>query len=130
MNSHNPVIDLAEVASEVVRVAYMDGLTIAAATNSVMTQRGMEYGEALSIMRMAQEIVDKNPRIKEAVTSRTQRHYMSPGLQSLVARSAEAQARIEDNAPVIEEPRPQAQMLPNGQYEFGNLFTTPLQRAV
>ena len=64
-------IDLAEVASEVVRVMFEEGVNEFLATSIVMTKRKMDYGQGCEIaekaMALAKEALVRNPKIASHV---------------------------------------------------------------
>lgn len=56
-----PEVDIAEVASEVVRVMAEEGLEHSIATMQVLTLRKLDYGHAVEIGDLAQKIFDAHP---------------------------------------------------------------------
>jgi len=129
-------INLAEVASEVVKVAYEGGLTLSMATMNVLIQRKIEFGNSMEILTMAQKVVDQNPQLAEAIDQHRRHKAMNSAQTGFVARTAQALQDIEDRAPVIEiwqqqqeEPPLPVTVLENGQHVFWDIVPTVLQRA-
>jgi hypothetical protein len=78
MNSIQPpaVENLASVASEVVRVMFMEGLNQFGATMEVMSRKRIPYGNALQIASLANEAFQKLPRVADHVRRR-RKGYMN-----------------------------------------------------
>ncbi len=77
MSSSKPaVIDLAEVASEVVRVMFQKGLNQFGATMEVMAKKEIPYGSALEIAALANEAFQKLPRVADHVR-RSRKGFMN-----------------------------------------------------
>ena len=93
-SSQPPAIDLAEVASEVVRVMFRDGLNQFAATMEVMSKKKIHYGNALQIAALANEAFQKLPKVADHVR-RHRKGYMSQAdAQHHVQAAMEARAIV------------------------------------
>jgi hypothetical protein len=117
---------LIELASEVVRVAYEQGLTLSMATMSVMVARNTGFGQATDVLSLAQKVVNENPAIAEELPKHRKHRGLPPGFESHVSRTAQAQADVEDRAEALLPPLPRYQVLGNGQYVFWDLVPTVL----
>ncbi len=95
MSSSKPVvIDLAEVASEVVRVMFMEGLNQFSATMVVMAKKEIPYGSALEIAALANEAFQKLPQVADHVRRQRKGYINQADAQHHVQEAMEKRAIV------------------------------------
>lgn len=127
MNTHTAV-DLTHVVSQIVEMAWREGLALAGATIAVMAELKMEFGDGQKILKMAQQAVDSDPVLSREIPKCRKHRDLPQGYGSAVSRSAEAQAMIEDRADSKLPPSPRYPVLEDGQYVLWDIIPTVLKK--
>jgi len=124
MTSTKEPVNLAELASEVVRMMINDrSLTVTLATMELLAIRGIDYGESSTIARLARETIHAKPEIARTIRHYRQDKSLSPACRGHMGFSARAIERNEESRPVYEEPPAPPESLPDGQYILRGIIT-------
>ena len=104
MKIQNQDPKIAELASRVLSVMWMDRVGVITAATKVVTET-QDYCRVLEVKNAVVRFIDENVELKQAIVEQLRSCFPTHA-----ARTAEEIARAEDAAPVISAPTEQGQM--------------------